>query len=75
MAAKYAFYVKPDMMDPSEFFAMLFGNEAFEFLIGETAVALAKGGDITEAEMKVLQKRREAQLAVNLVCTKMLQLS
>ena len=57
----------PDMMDPSEFFAMLFGNEAFEFLIGETAVALAKGGDITDAEMKVLQKRREAQLAVNLV--------
>eukprot|EP00958_Prasinococcus_capsulatus_P014354 scaffold1505_cov390-Prasinococcus_capsulatus_cf.AAC.12 len=56
-----------DMMDPSEFFAMLFGNEAFEYLIGETAVALAKGGEISEANMHVLQKRREAQLAVNLV--------
>ena len=56
------------MVDPTHFFAMLFGSEPFEYLIGELKLAtiFANGGEMDEAFMSYKQKRREVTCALNL---------
>lgn len=57
-----------NFVDPSLFFAMLFGNEKFEFLVGELMISgLARmGGNLSQKQMARQQAQREAKLAVNL---------
>jgi len=67
------------LVDPSHFFAMLFGSEAFEYLIGELKMATlfshggdpSSGGEVGEGELSPLylaykQKKREVLCAVTL---------
>lgn len=58
----------PSFMNPSAFFSMLFGSDAFDGFIGRLQLAtLAQAGtDLTKDEINLLQKRREAQLAIKL---------
>jgi hypothetical protein len=55
-------------MDSSDFFAMLFGSDLFEHLVGELAIAAAArmAGDMSQAQMKAAQTARIEKLAVNL---------
>ena len=56
------------LVDPTSFFAMLFGSEPFEHLIGELKLAtmFALGGEADEAYLKYKQRRREVLCAVTL---------
>ena len=56
------------LVDPTSFFAMLFGSEPFEYLIGELKLAtmFAHGGEADERFMEHKQKRREVMCAVTL---------
>lgn len=56
------------LVDPTSFFAMLFGSEPFEHLIGELRLAtlFAHGGEADEAFMAFKQKRREVLCAITL---------
>ena len=58
------------LVDPMQFFSMLFGSEPFEYLIGELRLAtmFAAGGDGmgNEAYMTYKQKRREVICALTL---------
>ena len=56
-------------MDPSVFFAMIFGSEAFSEYVGELKVAqLASGDDVPDdAELAFRQRRRCVELASKLV--------
>ena len=53
------------MVDPTSFFAMLFGSEPFEHLIGELRLAtlFSLGGEVSEAFLLYKQKRREVMCA------------
>ncbi|KAH8071446.1 hypothetical protein JL721_4425 [Aureococcus anophagefferens] len=57
-------------MDPSVFFAMIFGSEGFEKYVGELRMAaLVKGADDSppdSAELEFTQRRRSVKLAVAL---------
>jgi len=55
-------------INPSAFFSMLFGSDAFEGYIGRLKLAtLAQAGtDLTSDEIDLLQRRREARLAIKL---------
>lgn len=57
-----------NLMDGSEFFNMLFGNQLFEYLVGELIIAAAarSGGELTQTELKNLQFVRVEKLAQNL---------
>lgn len=57
-----------NLMDGSEFFNMLFGNQLFEYLVGELIIAAAakSGGDLSQTELKALQHIRVEKLVVNL---------
>ena len=56
------------MVDPTAFFAMLFGSEPFEHLIGELRLAtmFSSGGEVSEVYLAYKQKRREVLCALNL---------
>ena len=56
------------MVDPTSFFAMLFGSEPFEHLIGELRLAtlFSLGGEVSEAFLLYKQKRREVMCALTL---------
>eukprot|EP01062_Namystynia_karyoxenos_P073170 TRINITY_DN70009_c0_g1_i1.p1 TRINITY_DN70009_c0_g1~~TRINITY_DN70009_c0_g1_i1.p1 ORF type:complete len:633 (+),score=242.39 TRINITY_DN70009_c0_g1_i1:75-1901(+) len=57
-----------EFADPALIFAALFGSEKFEQLIGKLQlVLLISGDDFTRDELRTLQQRREARIAVNLV--------
>eukprot|EP00873_Tetraselmis_striata_P033314 jgi/Tetstr1/453578/TSEL_040546.t1 len=60
--------VDANFVDPSLFFSMLFGNEKFEFLVGELMItSLARlGGSMSAKQMARQQMQREAALVVNL---------
>ena len=58
-----------DLMDPTAFFAMVFGSEDFEPLVGALKLASMAGGggdEVSDAESAFRQRRREVQCAVNL---------
>ncbi|KAH8064475.1 DnaJ domain-containing protein [Aureococcus anophagefferens] len=61
---------KAGAMDPSVFFAMIFGSEGFEKYVGELRMAaLVKGADDSppdSAELEFTQRRRSVKLAVAL---------
>mmetsp|Transcript_804 Transcript_804/g.1705 ORF Transcript_804/g.1705 Transcript_804/m.1705 type:complete len:544 (-) Transcript_804:2563-4194(-) len=56
------------MIDATAFFAMLFGSERFDHLVGRTSLATmaAAGAELKRDEMRLLQERREQRLAVKL---------
>ena len=56
-------------VDPSAFFAMLFGSDQMEGLVGrlQLATLAAAGADLTKDERRLLQERRVGRLAVKLV--------
>jgi len=58
------------MMDPTAFFAMVFGSEDFEPLVGAlkmaSMAAAASNEDVSAEEEAFKQRRREVQVAVNL---------
>ena len=56
------------MVDPTSFFAMLFGSEPFAHLIGELRLAtlFSLGGEVSEAYLQHKQKRREVMCALTL---------
>ena len=58
------------MMDPTAFFAMVFGSEDFEPLVGAlkmaSMAAAASNEDVSSEEEAFKQRRREVQVAVNL---------
>ena len=56
------------LVDASSFFAMCFGSEPFEYLIGELRLAtlFSTGGDPNEAFLAYKQKRREVSCALAL---------
>jgi curved DNA-binding protein CbpA len=59
-----------DFMDSNAFFAMIFGSEDFEPLVGELQVAMMMGGDMenyTPDLVKFKQRKREVQCALSLV--------
>mmetsp|Transcript_11892 Transcript_11892/g.25534 ORF Transcript_11892/g.25534 Transcript_11892/m.25534 type:complete len:570 (-) Transcript_11892:2455-4164(-) len=60
-----------NFMDGGEFFNMLFGNDMFEHLVGELAIAAVarNSGNISQAELKRIQQVRVEKLAVNLKAT------
>jgi hypothetical protein len=55
-------------VDPSAFFAMLFGSDQMEGLVGrlQLATLAAAGADLTKDERRLLQERRVGRLAVKL---------
>ena len=55
-------------VDPSAFFAMLFGSDQMEGLVGrlQLATLAAAGADLTKDERRRLQERRVGRLAVKL---------
>lgn len=55
-------------VDPSAFFAMLFGSDQMEGLVGrlQLATLAAAGADLTKDERRLLQERRIGRLAVKL---------
>lgn len=57
-----------DMMDPSAFFAMVFGSEEFEPLVGPLKLATMVGSEheVSDEESSARQRFREVQCAVNL---------
>jgi hypothetical protein len=56
------------LIDPTSYFAMLFGSEPFEYLVGELRLAtlFLHGGEANEEFMAYKQKRRELLCAVTL---------
>jgi len=57
-----------DMMDASAFFAMVFGSEEFEPLVGPLKLATMASSDheVSDEESTLRQRHREVQCAVNL---------
>jgi len=57
-----------DLMDPTAFFAMVFGSDEFEPLVGALKLATSMGADheVSNEESAFKQRRREVQCAVNL---------
>jgi len=55
-------------IDAGAFFAMLFGSEKFDHLIGRTSLATlaAAGAELKRDEVKTLTERREIRLAIKL---------
>jgi len=56
------------VMDPKSFFAMVFGSEDFELLVGTLKVATIamNEGIMTQAEAEFRQRKREVECALNL---------
>lgn len=54
--------------DPSVFFAALFGNERFEHLYGQLALAslAVSGGQLRKEDVRCIQERREVRIATKL---------
>mmetsp|Transcript_12447 Transcript_12447/g.45384 ORF Transcript_12447/g.45384 Transcript_12447/m.45384 type:complete len:535 (+) Transcript_12447:96-1700(+) len=52
------------MMDPKQFFAMIFGSDAFEPYIGEPLLNLQAETSQDAKQAKALQRKRQAMLAV-----------
>lgn len=58
-----------DFLDPTTFFAILFGSERFETFIGELQLAMLfsmEAADLSEAKLARRQRRREVMCAVAL---------
>jgi curved DNA-binding protein CbpA len=57
-----------NLMDPTAFFAMVFGSEDFEPLVGALKLATMAGADheVSSEESAFQQRRREVQIACNL---------
>lgn len=56
-----------NFMDSAEFFAMLFGNDLFEHLVGELMITASArhGGELTAGELRRMQDARVQRLTVN----------